>query len=698
VFPAQYGAQGTSNGHDVLTGDIPVYLIFAGGASTGFGYDGSVDENALVTAVNNILNSPYYSGLSEYGAATHAHVAGTFVSHYNLPKQFNDNGNNGDINNLVSDSIHDNNGNSPFPEPDDTNPTGVYIVFTPKGYSLGGNAIGHHTNGHTGSVIDADTADDGVVTSNQVTVPNPAPTANQPRNQVNFVGLSALDSMSVIFSHELAEIITDPADGGVSVAAPNSFSNNYSNIVQSPGEIGDNEAQMYVGYENLTRVQSYWSKNGGDYIIPGGMANKVTGSLRSGLAVDGYLLPAGESAVYRMDSDSNANQLYKVSLLPGNNTMVPSLQVYNGAGVLLRQFDGTLNALTGLSEIHTQLTATPNSTLFFVVRSDSSIPFGGVSFHLIVSRSPVAGNGSFPLSVNDWLRTDATTGALKFASDPDGLPMRAELIAGPTNGSLNGGFNPDGSFWYIPNYNFSGADQLTYRVSDANGLSSIATLQINVTPLPAVAPAAFDLTYNVLTGQARAANLLTRNTDPQGLTLQAVLISGSGFAVALPLGQPFRLGHGSLTSFDASGNFVYTPDAGYHGTDSFRYAVVDSLFPFTVAATPTATVTLVIGRPPVAADLVYSTDPNHTLTVSAAEGLVGSNLQTTAHLVDPAPRGLILHDDGSFVYKPPAGRRHLELTFSYYLTNPDGTSNIATVTIQVGDDDPGPRGPGGRPE
>src|SRR6516162_7421684 len=88
VFPAQYGAQGTSNGHDVLTGDIPVYLIFAGGASTGFGYDGSVDENALVTAVNNILNSPYYSGLSEYGAATHAHVAGTFVSHYNLPKQF----------------------------------------------------------------------------------------------------------------------------------------------------------------------------------------------------------------------------------------------------------------------------------------------------------------------------------------------------------------------------------------------------------------------------------------------------------------------------------------------------------------------------------------------------------------------------------------------------------------------------------
>jgi hypothetical protein len=413
-----------------------------------------------------------------------------------------------------------------------------------------------------------------------------------------------------------------------------------------------------------------------------------SGSLSSGLSVSGYLLPASDSAVYRMDTDSNANQPFNVNLLPGDYSMVPSLQIYNGAGVLLRQIDGTLNALTGLFEIHTQLTATPNSSLFFVVRSNTSIPWGGFSFHLSASRSPVASNGSYSLPENSWLQTDATTGVLKFASDPDGLLMRAELITGPTNGSLNGGFNSDGSFWYIPNHNFMGTDQLTYRVSDANGLSSIATVQINVTPL---APTAPDLTYNVLTGQARAANLLTGNTDPQGLTLQAVLISGFGFPVALPLGQPLRLSHGSLTSFDASGNFVYTPDAGYHGTDSFRYAVADSLFPFTVTITPTATVTLVIGHPPVAGDLVYFVDPNHTLTVDAASGLVGSNLQTTAHLVDPAPRGLTLHGDGSFVYHPPAGRRHFELTFSYYLTNPDGTSNIATVTIQVGDDDPGPR-------
>ncbi len=149
------------------------------------------------------------------------------------------------------------------------------MVFTPQGYSLGGNLLGHHSNGNTGSFLDPDSADDGVVTSSQTSVPNPAPTANQPANQVTFVNLSALDTMTAVFSHELAEILTDPNNGGVSVTAPSTFSQNYPNQVESPGEIGDNEGEFYVGYENGTMVQSYWSRQGGDYIIPGGTAQKV---------------------------------------------------------------------------------------------------------------------------------------------------------------------------------------------------------------------------------------------------------------------------------------------------------------------------------------------------------------------------------------------------------------------------------------
>ena len=59
------------------------------------------------------------------------------------------------------------------------------------------------------------------------------------------------------------------------------------------------------------------------------------------------------------------------------------------------------------------------------------------------------------------------------------------------------------------------------------------------------------------------------------------------------------------------------------------------------------------------------------------------------HLSGPAPRGLTLNDDGSFTFVA-AGVG--DWTFSYYITNADGTSGIATVTITV---DPRSRGGGG---
>jgi hypothetical protein len=278
-FPAEYGAQPTvvypNVFGNILTGDVPVYLIFAGGSSTGFGYDGTVNESSIVNAVNNILASPYYSDLSEYGAATQAHVAGTYVSNYALPTSFSDNGNNSDINNLVSASITD--GGGTLPEPDDTNPDGIYIVFTPPGYSIQGPGfIGHHSNGNTGSVFDEDNAYDGVVTSSAVTVPNPAPTQNEPASQLNYTKLSALDSITVILSHELGEMLTDPQDnGGVVVTPTSQFSSNFPTVAENPGEIGDNEAEFYVGYENGTRVQSYWSLQNAEYIVPGGTAQDV---------------------------------------------------------------------------------------------------------------------------------------------------------------------------------------------------------------------------------------------------------------------------------------------------------------------------------------------------------------------------------------------------------------------------------------
>jgi hypothetical protein len=47
-----------------------------------------------------------------------------------------------------------------------------------------------------------------------------------------------------------------------------------------------------------------------------------------------------------------------------------------------------------------------------------------------------------------------------YGYDADGDAMTAQLVSGPTNGTLT--LNPDGSFTYIPNTHYVGRDSFTY--------------------------------------------------------------------------------------------------------------------------------------------------------------------------------------------------------------------------------------------
>jgi hypothetical protein len=65
--------------------------------------------------------------------------------------------------------------------------------------------------------------------------------------------------------------------------------------------------------------------------------------------------------------------------------------------------------------------------------------------------------------------------------------------------------------------------------------------------------------------------------------------------------------HGTLTNFLEDGSFVYTPDAGFTGTDSFVYYIWDG-----VAASADVAVTIEVGAAPTA------TDPDDTLAETGA--------------------------------------------------------------------------------
>jgi hypothetical protein len=141
-----------------------------------------------------------------------------------------------------------------------------------------------------------------------------------------------------------------------------------------------------------------------------------------------------------------------------------------------------------------------------------------------------------------------------------------------------------------------------------------------------------------------------------------------------------------LLSLHTDGTFSYRPNAGFRGTDTFTYLITDG-----VATSAEATVTLVVGQPPVAADLSFFVNAGSTLFVSVASGLLGANGDTSgvAHFVGWAPgsaalaNGFTLNADGSFSFAAPAGIPNEVVTFQYYVTNPDGTSGIGTVDITI---------------
>lgn len=86
--------------------------------------------------------------------------------------------------------------------------------------------------------------------------------------------------------------------------------------------------------------------------------------------------------------------------------------------------------------------------------------------------APEPGNTA-PLALFDVYReiesgsaftVEAAAGVLANDGDPDGDPISASLVSGPSNGRLT--LSADGSFTYTPDAGFTGVDFFTYAVSD----------------------------------------------------------------------------------------------------------------------------------------------------------------------------------------------------------------------------------------
>lgn len=177
-----------------------------------------------------------------------------------------------------------------------------------------------------------------------------------------------------------------------------------------------------------------------------------------------------------------------------------------------------------------------------------------------VNRPPVANNDAYSTQQDVVLKI-ASPGILANDSDPEGSPLTATIVSQPLHGVLIA--TADGFFTYTPNAGYTGVDTFTYQANDGVLDSNTATVQITVSPPPNRPPVANNDTYSMPQDtvlNVAASGILANDVDPEGHTLTASIES-------LPL-------HGTLTA-SADGQFIYTPNAGYTGSDSFTYKAND---------------------------------------------------------------------------------------------------------------------------
>ncbi len=289
-----------------------------------------------------------------------------------------------------------------------------------------------------------------------------------------------------------------------------------------------------------------------------------------------------------------------------------------------------------------------------------------------VNDAPVAVDDEYTTAEDTALVVDSL-GVLGNDTDPDGDSLGVDGSLGtPAHGTISGEWV--GGFTYTPDPDFTGDDTFTYvAMDDLGGISNSATVTIHVTAAND-APVAADDTYTTAEDTflfVDVPGLLGNDTDVDGPSLS--VIDGT------------EASHGAV-DFGADGQFYYTPDPNYSGSDSCTYTVSDGEYTDTAVININVTA---VNDPPVAVDDEYTTAEDTALVVDSPGVLSndtdpdGDSLGVDGSLGTPAHGTISGEWVGGFTYTPDPDFTGDD-TFTYVaMDDPGGISNSATVTIHV---------------
>ncbi|WP_210467094.1 Ig-like domain-containing protein, partial [Vibrio crassostreae] len=148
--------------------------------------------------------------------------------------------------------------------------------------------------------------------------------------------------------------------------------------------------------------------------------------------------------------------------------------------------------------------------------------------------------------------------------DEDSDALTFSLSQSSNNGSVV--LNNDGSWTYTPDNDFNGNDSFTVVVSDGQGGTDTLTVNVGVTPVNDT-PTLVDSNGDPL-GDSVAV------TTDEDTSVSGSLSASDGDNDSLSFSKGSEPSNGSVT-VDENGNWTYTPNADYNGSDSFTVVVSD---------------------------------------------------------------------------------------------------------------------------
>ncbi|MED5585660.1 MAG: Ig-like domain-containing protein [Verrucomicrobiota bacterium] len=355
---------------------------------------------------------------------------------------------------------------------------------------------------------------------------------------------------------------------------------------------------------------------------------------------------------------------------------------FESLGIRLLHDDGAAVYINGSEVLRSNLAedalfsdfapaTSPGENDFFLFTADASLLVAGENI-IAVEIHQVSGTSSdisFDLSLEG--RRPDVFGLINNDSDVEGDALSVRLLKGPLSGEVS--LDGDGSFIYSPGLNFEGQDSFTYVLSDGS-LEDEATVFINVVPgandFPVTIPDSYRVDEDGRLNVPGAEGLLANDVDPESEPLVALVES-------LPA-------NGSV-SIEPDGAFVYSPEADFHGSDTFTYRAYDGVH----ASVPTVVNIEVsmVNDPPFAGDDVFLAVPGMPLDVEVPGVLAGDfdidGDVLQAELVSQVDSGvLVLEPGGAFRYFPKEGFTG-QVSFTYRVTDGLLSSAPARVVINV---------------